>query len=68
MEHREDNGVIIPFRQNADFYYRLACRYMEEDNLLLANQYARRAVSMKPQETEYIITLAETLNLSLIHI
>lgn len=62
MEHREDNGVIIPFRQNADFYYRLACRYMEEDNLLLANQYARRAVSMKPQETEYIITLAETLN------
>ncbi|MBR0424627.1 MAG: tetratricopeptide repeat protein [Clostridia bacterium] len=62
MEHTDENGIIVPFRQNAEFYYRCACRYIEEDNLLLATQYARKAYQMEPSDLEYAITLAETLN------
>ena len=62
MENKEENGIVVPFTQNAEFYYRRACRYLEENNELLAVQYARRAYSMDPQDVEYAITLAETLN------
>ena len=62
MENKEENGIVVPFTQNAEFYYRRACRYLEENNELLAVQYARRAYSMDPNDVEYAITLAETLN------
>ena len=62
MENKEENGVVVPFTQNAEFYYRRACRYLEENNELLAVQYARRAYLMAPHDAEYAITLAETLN------
>lgn len=63
MENNEDNGIIVPFHRDAAFYHRCACRYLEEDNLLLAVQYARKAYRMDPSDVEYALTLAEGLNL-----
>ncbi len=62
MENKDETGVVVPFSQDAEFYYRCACRYLEEENLLLAVQYARKAYRMEPGDAEYAITLAEILN------
>ncbi len=62
MENKDEIGVVVPFAQDAEFFYRCACRYIEEDNLLLAVQYARKAYRMEPHDVEYAITLAEILN------
>ena len=62
MEQHDDNGVILPFRQDAAFYSRCAERYLDEDNIGAAVQYARRAYEMDPENEEYAITFAEVLN------
>ena len=62
MENKDENGVVVPFAQDAEFFYRCACRYLEEDNLLTAVQYAQKAYRMAPDDLEYAITLAEILN------
>ena len=62
MEQNGDNGVILPFRQDASFYCRCAERYLDEDNLGSAAQYARKAYEMEPDNIEYAVTLAEVLN------
>ncbi len=62
MENKDETGVVVPFAQDAEFFYRCACRYLEEDNLLTAVQYAQKAYRMAPDDLEYAITLAEILN------
>lgn len=62
MEDKETNGILIPFAQDADFFHRCACRHIEEGDILLAAQYARKAYHMDPLDTEYSLTLAEVLN------
>lgn len=62
MENKDETGVVVPFAQDAEFFYRCACRYLEEDNLLTAVQYAQKAYRMAPDDIEYAITFAEILN------
>ena len=62
MEHNDESGVILPFRQDAAFLHRCANRYLDEDDVLSAAQYANRAYRMEPKNAEYAITFAEVLN------
>lgn len=62
MENKESNGILIPFAQDADFFHRCACRHIDEGDILLAAQYARKAYHMDSSDPEYTLTLAEVLN------
>ncbi|MBR0081372.1 MAG: tetratricopeptide repeat protein [Clostridia bacterium] len=62
MEGKDENGMILPFRQDAAFFCRCAERYLDEEDLLRAAQYARKAYELEPDNFEYAITHAEALN------
>ena len=59
---RETGGVVIPFRQNAEFYYQRGNKYLAEEDLCRAEQYLRKAYEMEPDHTEYMLAFAETLH------
>ena len=62
MDHQDENGILLPFRQDASFFCRCAERYLDEEDLLPAMQYARKAYEMEPDNMEYAVTFAEALN------
>ena len=44
MSNDRKTGVIIPFQQNAEFYYQRGNRYLtENEDLVRAEQYLRNA-------------------------
>ncbi len=62
MKNNDETGVIVPFRQNAEFYYQRGNRYLSDaQDLLRAEQYLRKAYEMEPDRDEYVLAFAETL-------
>lgn len=63
MKNDRKTGVIVPFRQNAEFYYQRGNHYLSDaQDLVRAEQYLRKAYEMEPQREEYILSFAETLH------
>lgn len=63
MKNDREAGVVVPFQQNAEFYYQRGNRYLSEtEDLVKAEQYLRKAYDMEPQREEYILAFAETLH------
>ena len=63
MKNDRETGVIVPFRQNAEFYYQRGNRYLSEpEDLSKAEQYLRKAYEAEPQREEYVLAFAETLH------
>ena len=62
MKDDRDAGIIIPFAQNAEFYYQRGTKYLSEEKLERAEQYLRTAYEMEPDRSEYMLSFAETLH------
>lgn len=62
MKDDRDSGVIIPFQQNAAFYYQRGTKYLAEEKLESAEQYLRKAYEMEPGRSEYMLSFAEALH------
>lgn len=63
MSNDRETGVIVPFRQNAEFYYQRGSKYLsEQEDLVRAEQYLRKAYEMEPERQEYVLAFAETLH------
>ena len=62
MKNERETGVVIPFRQNAEFYYQRGNKYLADEDLCRAEQYLRKAYEMEPDHTEYMLAFAETLH------
>ena len=63
MKNDRETGVIVPFQQNAQFYYVCGNRYLEEpEDLARAEQFLRKAYEMEPTCEQYVLALAETLH------
>ncbi len=62
MKDDREAGIVIPFAQNAEFYYQRGNKYLSEDKLERAEQYLRKAYEMEPTRTEYLLTFAEALH------
>ena len=43
MKNERETGVVIPFRQNAEFYYQRGNKYLADEDLCRAEQYLRKA-------------------------
>lgn len=62
MKDDRETGVIVPFQQNAEFYYQRGSKYLTDpEDLPKAEQYLRRAYESEPYREEYILAFAETL-------
>ena len=63
MKNDRETGVIVPFQQNAEFYYQRGNRYLSEpEDLSKAEQYLRKAYALEPEREEYVLAFAETLH------
>lgn len=60
----EQNGVILPFRQNADFYYRRGNDLLESHDTLHAIPMYRTACRMEPDNADYHVALAQALHVA----
>lgn len=62
MNDERETGVIVPFQQNAEFYYQRGTKYLSDpEDLAKAEQYLRKAYEQEPGREEYILAFAETL-------
>jgi len=61
MKNDNATGVVVPFQQNAAFYYQLGSKYLSEGDMIRAEQYLRKAHDMDPNNEDYILAFAETL-------
>ena len=62
MKEDREAGVVIPFKQNAAFYFQRGNKYLADEDLPKAEQYLRKAYEMEPDRTEYMLTFAEALH------
>jgi tetratricopeptide (TPR) repeat protein len=63
MSNKRETGVVVPFQQNAEFYYQRGNKYLSEPgDLVKAEQYLRKAYEMEPDRQEYVLAFAETLH------
>lgn len=62
MNKDRETGVVIPFQQNAAFYFQRGNKYLADEDLCKAEQYLRKAYEMEPDHTEYMLTFAEALH------
>lgn len=63
MKNDRETGVIVPFQQNAEFYYQRGNKYLNEpEDLVRAEQYLRKAYEMEPDRQEYVLAFAEVLH------
>ena len=62
MKDDRDAGIVIPFQQNAEFYYQRGNKYLSEEKLERAEQYLRKAYEMEPDRSEYLLGFAEALH------
>ena len=62
MKDERETGVIVPFQQNAEFYYQRGNKYLSDpEDLPKAEQFLRRAFEEDPAREEYILAFSETL-------
>ncbi len=61
MKHNDQTGVIVPFRQNAAFYYQRGSKYLSDGDMIRAEQYLRKACKMEPGNEDHVLAFAETL-------
>lgn len=62
MKDEHEAGVIVPFQQNAEFYYQRGSKYLSDpEDLPKAEQYLRKAFEAEPTREEYILAFSETL-------
>ena len=63
MKTDHETGIVVPFQQNAEFYYQRGNRYLSEpEDLSKAEQYLRKAYLLEPEREEYVLAFAETLH------
>ena len=62
MKDNRETGIVIPFQQNAEFYYQRGTKYLSEEKLERAEQYLRKAYEMEPDRSEYMLSFAEALH------
>ena len=62
MKDDRETGVVIPFQQNAEFYYQRGTKYLADEKLERAEQYLRKAYEMEPDRSEYMLSFAEALH------
>ncbi len=62
MKDNRETGVVIPFQQNAEFYYQRGTKYLQNEILERAEQYLRKAYEMQPERLEYMLSFAEVLH------
>lgn len=62
MKDDRETGVVIPFQQNAEFYYQRGTKYLQDENLERAEQYLRKAYEMDPERSEFMLSFAEVLH------
>ena len=63
MSNDRETGVVVPFQQNAEFYYQRGNKYLSDpEDLVKAEQYLRKAYEMEPNRQEYVLAFAETLH------
>lgn len=60
-KQRNQRGRLIPFKQNADYFFRRALTYYHENNLHRAKKFLLRAVKIDDREPTYICQLAAVL-------
>ena len=61
MKNKDEAGVIVPFRQNAAFYYQRGSKYLTDGDMIRAEQYLRKAYDMDPGNEDYVLAFAEAL-------
>lgn len=63
MKNDRETGVVVPFQQNAEFYYQRGNKYLTDpEDLVKAEQFLRKAYDMEPDRDEYVLAFAETLH------
>ncbi len=63
MNNDREAGIVVPFRQNAAFYYQRGNKYLSDnEDLVRAEQYLRKAYEMEPGREEYVLAFAEVLH------
>lgn len=63
MNNDRETGVIVPFQQNAKFYYQRGNKYLDTpEDLVRAEQFLRKAYEMEPENEQYVLAFAETLH------
>lgn len=60
----EQNGVILPFRQKAEFYYRRGNDLLENRDTLHAIPMYRTACRMEPDNADFHVALAQALHVA----
>ena len=58
----EPRGVVLPFEQNAQFYYNRGRKFLAKSDYARALPCFHRAYEKAPQDEDIALTLAETLN------
>lgn len=58
---KKEKGKILPFTQDGDFYFRRGLSKLDQNNLLDAMAYYRKALSLEPENPEVRLAMAETL-------
>ncbi len=62
MPDKKKSGEVVPFSQDARFYYKRGVKFLEADDEERAEQYLRKAHNMEPYDVEYALALAEVLH------
>lgn len=63
MNNDRETGIVVPFQQNAEFYYQRGNKYLSDpEDLVKAEQYLRKAYEMESDRQEYVLAFAETLH------
>ena len=59
---KEKSGVVLPFEQNAGFYFNRGRKFLEKSDYAHALPCLNQAHEKDPQDADIALTLAETLN------
>lgn len=59
LMRKKRGSKVIPFKQDGEFFYRRARKYMSDNNFFEALSYYTKAVEMEPDNPEYLLDLAE---------
>ncbi len=61
-KQRNLRGQLIPFIQNAEYFFQRALSYHHQNNLYKAKQFLLRAIKIEEEEASYICQLAAVLS------
>lgn len=59
LRRKKRGSKVIPFKQDGNFFYRRARKYMSDNNYFEALSFYTKAVELEPDNPEYLLDLAE---------